>query len=78
MKLFDQDLCNNLRYELNPRVRCAFGNVLNSAAGVKHLTKCTSAMMAIAVLVLQFSDLCILLEALGTNERTSGEGWCLE
>ena len=27
MKLFDQDLCNNLRYELNPRVRCAFGNV---------------------------------------------------
>ena len=27
MKLFDQYLCNNLRYELNPRVRCAFGNV---------------------------------------------------
>ena len=24
---FDQDLCLNLRYELNPRVRCAFGNV---------------------------------------------------
>ena len=23
----DQDLCLNLRYELNPRVRCAFGNV---------------------------------------------------
>ena len=23
-----QDLCLNLRYELNPRVRCAFGNVL--------------------------------------------------
>ena len=22
-----QDLCLNLRYELNPRVRCAFGNV---------------------------------------------------
>ena len=27
MKLFDQDLCNNLRYGLNPRVHCAFGNV---------------------------------------------------
>ena len=26
---FDQDLCLNLRYELNPRVRCAFGNVFN-------------------------------------------------
>ena len=25
--MFDQDLCNNLWYELNPRVRCAFGNV---------------------------------------------------
>ena len=25
---FDQDLCLNLWYELNPRVRCAFGNVL--------------------------------------------------
>ena len=25
---FDQDLCKNLWYELNPRVRCAFGNVL--------------------------------------------------
>ena len=24
---FDQDLCKNLWYELNPRVRCAFGNV---------------------------------------------------
>ena len=24
---FDQDLCLNLWYELNPRVRCAFGNV---------------------------------------------------
>ena len=24
----DQDLCKNLWYELNPRVRCAFGNVL--------------------------------------------------
>ena len=23
----DQDLCRNLWYELNPRVRCAFGNV---------------------------------------------------
>ena len=23
---FDQDLCKNLRYELNPLVRCAFGN----------------------------------------------------
>ena len=27
LKLFDQDLCNNLWYELNHRVRCAFGNV---------------------------------------------------
>ena len=27
LKLFDQDLCNNPWYELNPRVRCAFGNV---------------------------------------------------
>ena len=36
LKMFDQDLCNNLCYdqnkliweaELNPRVRCAFGNV---------------------------------------------------
>ena len=26
---FDQDLCLNLCYELNPRVRCAFGNVWN-------------------------------------------------
>ena len=25
--MFDQDLWNNLWYELNPRVRCAFGNV---------------------------------------------------
>ena len=25
---FDQDLCKNLWYELNPRVCCAFGNVL--------------------------------------------------
>ena len=25
---FDQDLCQKLWYELNPRVRCAFGNVL--------------------------------------------------
>ena len=24
---FDEDLCLNLWYELNPRVRCAFGNV---------------------------------------------------
>ena len=24
---FDQNLCLNLWYELNPRVRCAFGNV---------------------------------------------------
>ena len=24
---FDQDLCKTLWYELNPRVRCAFGNV---------------------------------------------------
>ena len=24
---FDQDLCKKLWYELNPRVRCAFGNV---------------------------------------------------
>ena len=24
---FDQDLCKNLWYELNPRIRCAFGNV---------------------------------------------------
>ena len=24
---FDQDLCLNLWYKLNPRVRCAFGNV---------------------------------------------------
>ena len=31
MKLFDQDLCNNLWYELNPRVRCAFGNVFISS-----------------------------------------------
>ena len=23
----DPDLCKNLKYELNPRVRCAFGNV---------------------------------------------------
>ena len=27
LKLFDQDLCNNLWYEHNPRVRRAFGNV---------------------------------------------------
>ena len=27
MMKFDQDLCLNLWYELNPRVRCAFGNV---------------------------------------------------
>ena len=26
---FDPDLCKNLKYELNPRVRCAPGNVLN-------------------------------------------------
>jgi len=26
---FDQDLCLNLWYELNPRVRCAFGNIFN-------------------------------------------------
>ena len=26
---FDQDLFLNLWYELKPRVRCAFGNVLN-------------------------------------------------
>ena len=26
---FDQDLCQKLWYELNPRVRCAFGNVFN-------------------------------------------------
>ena len=25
---YDQDLCLNLRYKLNPRVRCAFGNVI--------------------------------------------------
>ena len=24
---FDQDLCLNFSYELNPRVQCAFGNV---------------------------------------------------
>ena len=29
--IFDQDLCKNLWYELNPRVRCAFGNVSISA-----------------------------------------------
>ena len=29
LKMFDQDLCLNLWYELNPRVRCAFGNVWN-------------------------------------------------
>ena len=28
----DQDLCLNLRYELNPRVRCAFGNVFSTKA----------------------------------------------
>ena len=27
---FDQDLCKNLWYELNPQVSCAFGNVLVS------------------------------------------------
>ena len=26
---FDKDLCKNLWYELNPRVRCVFGNVLS-------------------------------------------------
>ena len=26
---FDQDFCLNLFYELNPRVRCAFGNVFS-------------------------------------------------
>ena len=26
---FDQDLCQKLWYELNPRVRCAFGNVFH-------------------------------------------------
>ena len=30
---FDQDLCKNLWYELNPRVRCALGNVLFRAVG---------------------------------------------
>ena len=29
---FDQDLCKKLWYELNPRVRCAFGNVFNIAS----------------------------------------------
>ena len=29
---FDQALCKNLRYELNPRVRCAFGNVLDRSS----------------------------------------------
>ena len=38
MKLFDQDLCNNLRYGLNPRVHCAFGNVFIQGLAVqKHL-----------------------------------------
>ena len=27
----DQDLCLNLWYELNPRVRCAFGYVLSTS-----------------------------------------------
>ena len=26
---FDRDLCKNLWYELNPRVRCAFGHVFD-------------------------------------------------
>ena len=33
---FDQDLCLNLWYELNPRVRCAFGNVLSLLTGSSY------------------------------------------
>ena len=34
---FDQDLCTSLWYELNPRVRCAFGNVFKeNSLGYKH------------------------------------------
>ena len=29
----DKDLCKNLWYELNPRVRCAFGNVYSMFTG---------------------------------------------
>ena len=36
---FDQDLCKNLWYELNPRVRCAFGNVFVDN-GAKSKSKC--------------------------------------
>ena len=40
---FDQDLCRKLWYELNPRVRCAFGNVSwlkdSAASNVKWLKK---------------------------------------
>ena len=33
---FDQDLCMTLWYELNPRVRCAFGNVYGDIS-IQHL-----------------------------------------
>ena len=39
MKL-DQDLCLNLLYELDPRVRCAFGNVYSHLA-----THCCSGIL---------------------------------
>ena len=35
---FDQDLCLNSWYELNPRVRCAFGNVFKFIPFFEYLT----------------------------------------
>ena len=37
---FDQDLCKNL-YELNPWVRCAFGNVCQLCTNLCLISKCT-------------------------------------
>ena len=37
---FDQDLCENLGYELNPRVCCAFGNVFNMFQGTAPRVPC--------------------------------------
>ena len=71
---FDQDLCKNLQYdlykllwlpELNPQVRCAFGNV-STYVGVGRSTTIIRRTI-FSVLIFLFRKLRHLIESLGES-----------
>ena len=62
---FYQDLCENLQYKLNPRVRCAFGNV-STCVGVGRSTTIIRRTI-FSVLIFLFRKLRHLIESLGES-----------